>query len=89
MHDGADTFFGHQEIMGTRPAKPFGEPICNKIELIKKTLEDAGYHVRYYTGTSGKRLLIVNEACTVADNVECDPGQAFNVTAAIDDLDFE
>ena len=41
--------------MGTRPAKPFGEPICNKIELIKKTLEDAGYHVRYYTGTSGKR----------------------------------
>ena len=75
--------------MGTRPAKPFGEPICNKIELIKKTLEDAGYHVRYYTGTSGKRLLIVNEACTVADNVECDPGQAFNVTAAIDDLDFE
>ena len=62
MHDGADTFFGHQEIMGTRPAKPFGEPICNKIELIKKTLEDAGYHVRYYTGTSGKRLLIVNEA---------------------------
>ena len=42
MHDGADTFFGHQEIMGTRPAKPFGEPICNKIELIKKTLEDAG-----------------------------------------------
>ena len=82
MHDGA-------EIMGTRPAKPFGEPICNKIELIKKTLEDAGYHVRYYTGTSGKRLLIVNEACTVADNVECDPGQAFNVTAAIDDLDFE
>ena len=68
MHDGADTFFGHQEIMGPRPAKPFGEPICNKIELIKKTLEDAGYHVRYYTGTSGKRLLIVNEACTVADN---------------------
>ena len=25
----------------------------------------------------------------MADNVECDPGQAFNVTAAIDDLDFE
>ena len=89
MHDGADTFFGHQEIMGTHPAKPFGEPICNKIEKIRQTLEEAGYHVRYYTGTSGKRLLIVNEACTVADNVECDPGQAFNVTAAIDDLDFE
>lgn len=89
MHDGADTFFGHQEIMGTLPSKPFGEPICNKIQTIETTLLEAGYQVRRHTAPSGKQLLIVNEACTVADNVECDPGQAFNVTAAIDDLDFE
>lgn len=88
-HDGADTFFGHQEIMGTRPAKPFGEPIRNKIDLIAKTLTEGGYQVRFHEGTGGNRLLIVNEACTVADNVECDPGQAFNVTAALDDLPFE
>ncbi len=31
----------------------------------------------------------MNEAVTVADNVECDPDQAWNVTAAIDDVDFE
>lgn len=43
MHDGADTFFGIRRSWAP-PAKPFGEPICNKIELIKKTLEDAGYH---------------------------------------------
>lgn len=89
MHDGADTFFGHQEIMGTLPSKPFGEPISNKIGIIEKTLTQAGYPVRRYTVPSGKQLLIVSEACTVADNVECDPGQAFNVTAAIDDLPFE
>lgn len=89
MHDGADTFFGHQEIMGTLPSKPFGEPISNKIGIIEKTLTQAGYPVRRYTAPSGKQLLIVSEACTVADNVECDPGQAFNVTAAIDDLPFE
>ena len=88
-HYGADTFFGHQEIMGTKPAVPFGEPIKNKIEIIEKTLVDAGYHVRQWEGTEGRKLLIVNEAVTVADNVECDPGQAFNVTAAIDDISFE
>lgn len=88
-HYGADTFFGHQEIMGTHPVKPFGEPICNKIDLIQKTLEQEGYTVRVWQGTENRRMLIVNEAVTVADNVECDPGQAFNVTAAIDDIPFE
>mgnify|MGYP003587918126 CR=1 FL=1 len=89
MHDGADTFFGHQEIMGTRPKKPFGEPIKAHVDEIGRALCDAGYAVRYQTAPQGNRFLIVNEACTVADNVECDPGQAFNVTAAIDDLPFE
>lgn len=88
-HYGADTFFGHQEIMGTKPAVPFGEPIKNKIDIIHETLSDAGYQVRQWEGTEGRKLLIVNEAVTVADNVECDPGQAFNVTGAIDDISFE
>lgn len=87
-HDGADTFFGHQEIVGTRPQKPFGEPIKNKIDLIAKTLKDSGYDVRYHSGQTEK-LLVVQNALTVADNVECDPGQAFNVTAALDVIDFE
>ncbi|MDD2994273.1 MAG: phosphopentomutase, partial [Pygmaiobacter sp.] len=87
-HDGADTFFGHQEIVGTRPQKPFGEPIKNKIDLIAKTLKDNGYDVRYHSGQKEK-LLVVQNALTVADNVECDPGQAFNVTAALDVIDFE
>lgn len=89
MHDGADTFFGHQEIMGTRPSKPFGEPIWHKIDRIEEVLVSNGYTVRRHTHPSGRQFLIVNEACTVADNVECDPGQAFNVTAALDDLPFE
>lgn len=87
-HYGADTFFGHQEIMGTKPAIPFGEPIKNKIDDINAALQQAGYHTRFYE-QDGKRFIIVNEACTVADNVECDPGQAFNVTATIDDIPFE
>lgn len=88
MHDGADTFFGHQEIVGTRPQKPFGEPIKNRIDLINQTLIQHGYHTEFYQSDK-ERILIVENALTVADNVECDPGQAFNVTAAIDVIPFE
>lgn len=87
MHDGADTFLGHQEIMGTRPQKPFGEPLANKLEVIRRTLVTHGFSVRDYL-RDGKTLLIVEEAVTVGDNIECDPGQAFNVTAAIDRIEF-
>lgn len=89
-HQGADTFYGHQEIMGTKPPVPLTEPIQAVVDDIAGALAKAGFSVHFYMSpTSGMRLLIVNEACTVADNVECDPGQAFNVTAAIDDLDFD
>ncbi|MGR1083052.1 phosphopentomutase [Olegusella massiliensis] len=89
-HQGADTFYGHQEIMGTKPPVPLTEPIQIAVDEIAEALRAAGFTVRIQTSeASGLRFLIVNEACTVADNVECDPGQAFNVTAAIDDLDFE
>ncbi len=89
-HQGADTFYGHQEIMGTKPPVPLTEPIQVAVDDIALALEHAGFSTRLYTSaTSGLRFVIVNESCTVADNVECDPGQAFNVTAALDDMDFE
>ncbi len=88
MHDGADTFFGHQEIMGTLPKKPVMEPIKNKLDTINDTLTKNGWNTRVYQGDQ-ERLLIVEECITVADNIECDPGLAFNVTVALDDISFE
>jgi phosphopentomutase len=88
MHHGADTFFGHQEIVGTFPRKAFAEPIRNKLEAIHDLLCRNGYDVRYHEGTK-ERFLVVNDAVTVADNIECDPGQAFNVTATLDKISFE
>lgn len=87
-HFGADTFFGHQEIMGTRPKKPFAEPLKIKIDKIYEALIGAGYRVRYLKGVSEK-LLIVEEAVTIADNIECDLGQAVNITSALDIISFE
>ncbi len=88
-HQGADTFWGHQEIMGTRPRQPVEEPFGIRLEATKEALEQSGYSVEVYTASKGGRLLVVNGAVTVADNIECDPGQAVNVTSAIDDISFE
>lgn len=88
MHEGADTFFGHQEIMGTKPEKPYEGPIKKDLVAIKELLIENGYAVREYVGKK-ERFLIVNECVTVADNIECDPGLAYNVTGALDDIPFE
>ena len=87
-HFGADTFFGHQEIMGTKPKIPFREPIKNKVDEIYKALKEAGYKVEYKHGNKEK-YIIVEDALTVADNIECDLGQAFNITSALDLISFE
>ena len=87
-HFWADTFWGHQEIMGTRPKMPVGEPMKNCFGAIECALAKSGYNIRKYNGKKEK-LLIVNEAVTVGDNIECDPGLAINITAAIDSIDFD
>ena len=89
MHYGADTFYGHQEIMGTKPCKPTAEMIQPYLESIARELSNNGFSTRPYCVGDERSLLVVNDAVTVADNVECDPGQAWNVTGALDDISFE
>lgn len=82
MHYGADTFYGHQEIMGTKPKKPIMEPFSKSIDKVYEALKKAGYKVEY----KGDKLkfLLVNGCVTVADNIEADFGQIYNLTAALD-----
>lgn len=82
MHYGADTFYGHQEIMGTKPKKPIKEPFSKSIDKVYEALKKAGYSVEY----KGDKLkfLLVNGCVTVADNIEADFGQIYNLTAALD-----
>lgn len=89
MHKGGDTFFGHQEIAGTRPSEHIESSIAIAFDQIEEILKANGFQTEVYHGSEGRRLLIVNKCVTVADNIECDPGQAYNVTAAIDDIPFE
>lgn len=86
MHLGADTFLGHQEIMGTRPKKPLIEPFSQSINKVYSELVDKGYKVEY----KGDKLkfLLVNDYVTVADNIEADYGQVYNITSTFDKISY-
>lgn len=86
MHYGADTFYGHQEIMGTKPKKPIKEPFSKSIDKVYEAIKKAGYKVEYM----GDKLkfLLVNGCVTVADNIEADFGQIYNLTAALDLISY-
>ena len=86
-HFGADTFYGHQEIMGSTPKKPLKEAFSYSLNKIKYVLENQGYSVREYGHNS--KILIVNECVTIGDNLETDPGQVYNITASLDLISFE
>ncbi len=86
-HDGADSYAGHQEIMGTKPRKPLTEPFINYMEAVKAALEAGGH--RAETIDPEKPFLLVDGLVVVADNIETDYGQIYNVTAPLDEIAFE
>lgn len=88
MHFGADTFMGHQEIMGSLPKKPLVQPFQMKIDEIKNHLIETGHKVEIRKNGNLKYLL-VDDYCTVADNIDADLGMAYNCTAPLDYMSFE
>ena len=76
MHYGADAFYGHQEIMGTKSCKPTAEMTQPYLESIARELSNNGFSTRPYCVGDERSLLVVNDAVTVADSVECDLEQA-------------
>ena len=87
LHYGADTFMGHQEIMGTRPQKPLFMPFSFYAESCKKALEAAGYKVKLIGENA--QYLIVNDTVVIADNIEADYGQIYNITGVLDEIAFD
>lgn len=86
-HFGADTYLGHQEIMGTNPKMPLIQPFSKCIDEVYEKLVSNGYNVKYIE-MNNLKFLLVNDSATVADNIEADPGQIYNVSASFDLLDF-
>ncbi|HHW02536.1 MAG TPA: phosphopentomutase [Thermoanaerobacterales bacterium] len=86
-HFGADTYQGHQEIMGSKPRMPVVKPFIKFMDRVEKALKKAGYDVKILDPEHP--FLLVNGLVTVADNIEADPGQNYNVTAPLDYISFE
>ncbi len=86
-HFGADTYQGHQEIMGTKPKMPVIRPFRDYIDKVESALKAAGYDVE--RPDPAHPFLLVNGLVTVADNLEADPGQNYNLTAPLDHISFE
>lgn len=86
-HHGGDTFLGHQEIMGTNPIKPLIKPFSYYIDKVYEALVENGYKVE----KKGDKLqyLWVNDCVAVADNLETDLGQVYNVTTTFQKISFE
>lgn len=88
MHYGADTFMGHQEIMGTLPKKPDEHPFQEKVDIVAKHLKDNGHKVEIIK-RDNLRYVLCDDYVTVADNLEADLGMCYNVTAPLDYISFE
>ncbi len=88
MHFGADTFMGHQEIMGTLPKKPDVHPFQEKVDIVNEHLKSHG-HKTEIKERENLRYIVVDDYVTVADNLEADLGMCYNVTAPLDFIPFE
>lgn len=87
MHFWCDTFYGHQEIMGTYPKKPKTEPFYEVIDEVEIALRKSGYKVEKYG--SPRAVLVVDNCATVGDNLEADLGQVYNITGALDFISYD
>lgn len=88
-HQGADSFLGHQEIMGTTPPIPLNQPFSAMIDEVEEKLVKNGFQVRRVGEGNEPKILVVNECATVGDNLETDLGQVFNISACLDIMTFE
>ena len=86
-HFWCDTFYGHQELMGTYPKKPKVEPFYKVIDEVEKKLKEYGYSVERFG--SPQEILVINKCATVGDNLEADLGQVYNITGALDLISYD
>lgn len=86
-YQGADSYLGHQELMGTIPLPAQFTLMQDVSDQIETALAAGDHTIRRLPDYPG--LLVVDEAVVIADNLEADPGQNINVTAALAEIAFD
>ncbi len=87
IHYGADSFFGHQEIMGSMPLRVDEKPLSVFIDVIMDKLLENNIQAKLIENDFGN-VIEVENSFIIGDNIETDPGQAINITASLNDMDF-
>ncbi|WP_327740936.1 MULTISPECIES: phosphopentomutase [unclassified Streptomyces] len=83
-YPGADTFAGHQTMMGADFSRVTVARLADHLDGVTRALTDAGHRVERL---DGKPLLVVDGAVLVHDNLEADPGINWNASGRLDDPD--
>lgn len=90
QHFGADSFAGHQELMGTNVKKPLFMKFAEKKKKLCTIFQNLKYQAKLVKGKdTTEEVLLINEAVIIADNMETDLGQVFNVSGTLDVVSFE
>lgn len=85
-YPGADTFAGHQTMMGADFSRVTVAPLGGHLDEVSGALKSAGHLVE---PLRGQPLLLVDGAVLVHDNLEADPGINWNASARLDDIPFD
>lgn len=86
-HPGADTFMGHQELMGSRPQVSKKRLMKDIRGTLQRAIEEKGYTVTHPFEES--TILLVNGAVVIGDNLESQLGNIINVVGDLNLLSFE
>lgn len=85
-YPGADTFAGHQTMMGADFSRVTVARLGEHLDEVTAALRAEGHRVELL---DGKPLLVVDGAVLVHDNLEADPGINWNATGRLEDLPFD
>ncbi|MEE6273312.1 phosphopentomutase [Georgenia wangjunii] len=85
-YPGADTFAGHQTMMGADMSRVVVCPLSQRIDEVRAALEEAGHRTALL---DGKPVIVVDDAMLVHDNLEADPGLNWNVSARLELVPWE
>ncbi|RYC05921.1 phosphopentomutase [Nocardioides zhouii] len=87
VHPGADTYLGHQELMGGGLAMVELKLMDELGEVLTEALVAAGHRVEPLV--AGESMLLVDGTIVVHDNIEARARLNVNVTASLDDVGFD
>ncbi len=87
VHPGADTYMGHQELMGGGLSLVEFRLMEELGQVVTEALLSAGHTVEPLI--AGQPMLLVDGVAVVHDNIEARARLNVNVTASLDDISFD